>query len=61
MMNCIPAKAFDKGDQIGDFLANSKNGVIFVSFGSVLKASLMADENILQATYYHNVPKYHHH
>ena len=45
MMNCIPAKAFEKGDQIGDFLANSKNGVIFVSFGSVLKASLMADEN----------------
>jgi len=45
MMNCIPAVAFEKGDKIGDFLANSKNGVIYVSFGSVLKASMMADEN----------------
>ena len=44
-MNCIPAVAFEKGDKIGDFLANSKNGVIYVSFGSVLKASMMADEN----------------
>ena len=44
-MNCRPAVAFEKGDHIGDFLANSKNGVIFVSFGSVLKASQMAQEN----------------
>lgn len=41
-MNCRPGKAFEKGDRIGDFLANSKNGVVYVSFGSVLKPSLMS-------------------
>lgn len=45
MMNCIPGQSFEKGDKIGDFLANSKNGVVFVSFGSVIKASLMTEEN----------------
>ena len=44
-MNCIPGQSFEKGDKIGDFLANSKNGVVFVSFGSVIKASLMTEEN----------------
>ena len=34
MMNCKPAKGFEKGDRIGDFIETSKNGVIFVSFGS---------------------------
>jgi glucuronosyltransferase len=43
MMNCRPAKGFAKGDKIGEFLNNSKKGVVFVSFGSVLKASVMAD------------------
>ena len=45
MMNCRPGKSFSPNDQIGDYLANSKNGVIFVSFGSVLKGSLMTVQN----------------
>ncbi len=34
MMNCKPARGFKKGDQIGDFIEKSKNGVIYMSFGS---------------------------
>lgn len=45
MMNCRPGKAFAKGDPIGDYLAASKNGVVYVSFGSVLKASLMTPKH----------------
>ena len=45
MMNCRPAKPFAKGDKIGDFLDKSKNGVIYLSFGSALKGSLMTEEN----------------
>ena len=44
-MNCIPAEDFAKDDPIGDFLAKSKNGVVYVSFGSVIKGSLMTEEN----------------
>ncbi len=45
MMNCRPGQAFPKNDPIGDYLNNSKNGVVFVSFGSVLKGSLMTFHN----------------
>lgn len=45
MMNCREPKAFPKGDKIGDFLASASNGVVFVSFGSVFKASQMSDGN----------------
>ena len=45
MMNCRPAKPFAKGDKLGDFLDNSKNGVIYVSFGSALRGSMMSEEN----------------
>ena len=41
-MNCRPGIPFPLNDPIGDYLTNSKNGVIFVSFGSVIKGSLMA-------------------
>jgi glucuronosyltransferase len=43
MMNCRPAKGFAKGDIIGEYMDKSKNGVVFVSFGSVLQASLMSE------------------
>jgi glucuronosyltransferase len=43
MMNCRPAKGFASGDNIGEFMNKSKNGVIFVSFGTVLKGSLMSE------------------
>ena len=44
LLNCKPAKDFLENDQIGNFLKNSKNGVIYVSFGSVIKASLMGED-----------------
>ena len=45
MMNCRPAKPFAQGDKLGEFLDKSKNGVIFISFGSAVKGSLMPEEN----------------
>lgn len=46
MMNCRrPGKPFPTGDKIGTFLNNSKNGVILVSFGSVIRPSLLTAEN----------------
>ena len=44
MMNCRPGKAFLANDTIGDFLDQSKNGVIFLSFGSIIKPSAMPKE-----------------
>jgi glucuronosyltransferase len=44
MMNCRPSKGFTKGDKIGEFMNKSKNGVVFVSLGSVLRASMMSDD-----------------
>ena len=44
MMNCRPGKPFPPKDQIGDFLSQSKNGVVFMSFGSVIKPSAMPKE-----------------
>ena len=45
MMNCRPGKPFPAEDKIGEFLDKSKNGVVFMSFGSVIKASVMPIEN----------------
>ena len=44
MMNCRPGKPFPNEDKIGEFLDKSKNGVVFMSFGSVIKASVMSKE-----------------
>ena len=44
MMNCRPGNPFPAGDEIGDFLKKSKKGVIFVSFGSIIKGSLMTPD-----------------
>ena len=44
MMNCRPGNPFPTGDVIGDFLKNSKKGVIFISFGSIIKGSLMTPD-----------------
>ena len=44
MMNCRPGKPFPPKDKIGDFLSQSKNGVVFMSFGSVIKPSAMPKE-----------------
>ena len=44
MMNCRPAKEFPPDDAIGNFLKKSKNGVVFMSFGSVVQPSLMPKE-----------------
>jgi glucuronosyltransferase len=43
MMNCRPVKGFAAGDKIGDFMNKSKNGVVYVSFGSVMRASMMPE------------------
>ena len=45
MMNCRPGKPFPAEDKIGEFLDKSKNGVVFMSFGSIIKASVMPIEN----------------
>ena len=45
MMNCRPGKPFPAKDNIGEFLDKSKNGVVFMSFGSFIKASVMPKEN----------------
>ena len=44
MMNCRPGKPFPPKDKIGDFLSQSKNGVVFMSFGSIIKPSAMPKE-----------------
>ena len=44
MMNCRPGKPFPPKDEIGEFLEKSKNGVVFMSFGSIIKPSLMTKE-----------------
>ena len=44
MMNCRLGKPFTPGDVIGDFLNKSKKGVIFISFGSNIKGSLMTPD-----------------
>ena len=45
MMNCRPGKPFPAEDKVGEFLDKSKNGVVFMSFGSIIKASSMPKEN----------------
>ena len=45
MINCRPGKDFAQEDKIGDYLSNSKNGVVYVSFGSVIKGSLITIQN----------------
>ena len=45
MMNCRAGNAILQNDTISDFLANSKKGVILVSFGSVIKGSLITVQN----------------
>ena len=45
MMNCRPGKPFEPNDPIGQFLNNSKNGVVFMSFGSIIQPSLMTKES----------------
>jgi hypothetical protein len=37
MMNCKEVKKLAANDKIGQFLDNAKEGVIYVSFGSVIK------------------------
>ena len=44
MMNCIEPKELDPEDKIAKFLNDAKDGVIFVSFGSVFRASYMSDD-----------------
>jgi glucuronosyltransferase len=44
MMNCKEPKQLDPEDKIAKFLNNSKEGVIYVSFGSVVRASHMSDD-----------------
>ena len=44
MMNCRPAKELPPNDDIGNFLKKSKNGVVFMSFGSVIQPYLMPKE-----------------
>jgi hypothetical protein len=44
MMNCRAGNPILQNDTIGNFLANSKKGVILVSFGSVIKGSLITGQ-----------------
>ena len=44
MMNCRPGIDFAPKDPIGDFLNNSKNGVVYMSFGTVIQGRLMTKE-----------------
>ena len=44
MMNCKETKKLDPADKIGKFLDDAKDGVIYVSFGSALRASYMSNE-----------------
>ena len=41
LLNCKPAKDFIENDQIRNFLNNSKKGVIYVSFGSIIQDSML--------------------
>ena len=43
-MTYRPGKPFSSDDKIGQFLANSKKGVVYISFGTVIKSSLMSDQ-----------------
>ena len=45
LLNCRPGKDFAENEQIGNFLKNSKKGVVFISFGSVLKDSMLGHKN----------------
>ena len=44
MMNCKGVKKLAPEDKIGQFLDSAKEGVVYVSFGSMISASLMPDE-----------------
>ena len=44
MLNCKGVKNLPPGDKIAQFLDSAKEGVIYVSFGSVIQASQMSDE-----------------
>lgn len=44
MMNCLETKAFDPEDKIGKFLDDSKEGVVYVSFGTVIRSAHMSIE-----------------
>ena len=44
MLNCKGVKNLPPGDKIAKFLDSAKEGVIYVSFGSVIQASQMSDE-----------------
>ena len=39
-----PGKPLPSDDKIGQFLTNSKKGVVYMSFGTVIKSSLMSDQ-----------------
>lgn len=47
MMNCKGVDKLPPDNKIGQFLDNAKEGVIYVSFGSVISASLMSEEKRL--------------
>jgi glucuronosyltransferase len=44
MMNCKAVEKLPPDNKIGQFLDNAKEGVVYVSFGSVISASLMSEE-----------------
>ena len=39
-----PGKPLPSDDKIVQFLTNSKKGVVYMSFGTVIKSSLMSDQ-----------------
>merc|ERR1719361_2890546 len=58
-MNCRPGKEFPSNDSIGNFLNNSKKGVVLISFGSVLKDSnLSEDKRQSLLSIFKNFPEY---
>jgi glucuronosyltransferase len=46
MMNCKKVKQLEPNDTIGKFLDEAKDGVIYVSFGTVIRAAFMSDEKL---------------
>lgn len=44
MMNCKQTKRLDANDTIGKFLDEATDGVIYVSFGTVIRGSMMSKE-----------------
>lgn len=44
MMNCKQTKQLDANDTIGKFLDEATDGVIYVSFGTVIRGSMMSKE-----------------